>query len=301
MVPRQDDAVAGGALCRALSAHAPSRARPCPSFSPRPIPGGSIRRASWQRSRLNATSLRRSEDAFVDELFSGAVALGAPLIWRRAFRAPFWMPIARPAELDASMFDGALPMPVDAPSPRVAAGLGVIPRIVRDGAEIYRGKLSPDEAETRLARSVPALSRGAVAACRGNARAIRRGGGDRLPFHAVGGGDSRHRAGRSLRHGCRAEPDAPRRNRFRANAASPCAQRALRGRLHDLSLRPAVARHSRACRSRSIARSYLDEERIVPGPRFGDVRARIAEALGELIAIDPALLCPARDMKWAAE
>jgi N-formylglutamate deformylase len=34
----------------------------------------------------------------------------------------------------------------------VAAGLGVIPRIVRDGAEIYRAKLSPDDAATRLER-----------------------------------------------------------------------------------------------------------------------------------------------------
>jgi len=39
------------------------------------------------------------------------------------------------------MFDAPLGLPVDAPSPRVTAGLGVIPRIVRDGAEIYRGKL----------------------------------------------------------------------------------------------------------------------------------------------------------------
>src|SRR6201992_4317505 len=31
-------------------------------------------------SRLNAVSLRRSEDAFVDELFCGAVAMGAPVI-----------------------------------------------------------------------------------------------------------------------------------------------------------------------------------------------------------------------------
>ena len=50
-------------------------------------------------------------------------------------------------------------MPVDAPSPRVAAGLGVIPRIVRDGAEIYRGKLSPREAEARLARLYGPITR----------------------------------------------------------------------------------------------------------------------------------------------
>ena len=43
-----------------------------------------------------------------------------------------------------------LGLPVDAPSPRVTAGLGVIPRIVRDGAEIYRGKLDAREADARL-------------------------------------------------------------------------------------------------------------------------------------------------------
>ena len=40
-------------------------------------------------------------------------------------------------------------VPVDTPSPRVLAGLGVIPRIVRDGAEIYRAKLAPAEAQAR--------------------------------------------------------------------------------------------------------------------------------------------------------
>ena len=37
-------------------------------------------------------------------------------------------------------------------APRVAAGLGIIPRIVRDGAEIYREKLQPHDAEERLAQ-----------------------------------------------------------------------------------------------------------------------------------------------------
>ena len=41
-------------------------------------------------------------------------------------------------------------VPVDTPSARVVAGLGVIPRIVRDGAEIYRGKLDSREADARL-------------------------------------------------------------------------------------------------------------------------------------------------------
>ncbi|HWY60801.1 MAG TPA: N-formylglutamate amidohydrolase [Rhizomicrobium sp.] len=103
------------------------------------------------KSRLDALTLRRSEDAFVDELFAGVPALGAPLIAARFPRA-YCDANRGPAELDPGMFSGPLAMAVDAPSPRVLAGLGVIPRIVRDGAEIYRGKLSPDDAATRLER-----------------------------------------------------------------------------------------------------------------------------------------------------
>ena len=86
-------------------------------------------------SRLSATGLRRSEDAFVDELFCGAVALGAPLIAARFPRA-FLDANRAPTEIDPTMFDGQVRVAVEPPSPRVTAGLGVIPRIVRDGAEI---------------------------------------------------------------------------------------------------------------------------------------------------------------------
>src|SRR5258708_6750654 len=103
------------------------------------------------RSRLSPIALRRSEDAFVDELFCGAVALGAPMIAARFPRA--YLDVNRaPDEIDISMFDGAVAVEIDSPSSRVAAGLGVIPRIVRDGAEIYRGKLAAAEAKERLTR-----------------------------------------------------------------------------------------------------------------------------------------------------
>src|ERR1700761_3381498 len=108
-------------------------------------------RSFIQASRLNPTGLRRSEDAFVDELFSSAAELGAPMIAARFPRA--FLDVNRaPGELDAAMFDGALPMAVETPGVRVNSGLGVIPRVVRDGAEIYRGKLAPDEAQQRIAR-----------------------------------------------------------------------------------------------------------------------------------------------------
>lgn len=100
-------------------------------------------------SRLDALTLRRSEDAFVDELFAAAPGLGAPLIAARFPRA--YCDVNRgPAELDTAMFSGPLDLAVEAPTARVTAGLGVIPRIVRDGAEIYRRKLDPAEAKARL-------------------------------------------------------------------------------------------------------------------------------------------------------
>ena len=102
-----------------------------------------------EKSRLSALNLRRSEDAFVDELFEGVCTLGAPLIAARFPRA--YCDVNRSAgELDPAMFSAPLGIEVDVPGPRVQAGLGVIPRIVRDGAEIYSCKLSPEDARARI-------------------------------------------------------------------------------------------------------------------------------------------------------
>lgn len=102
-------------------------------------------------SALTPVALRRSEDAFVDELYASVVELGAPLIAARFPRA--YVDVNRaPSELDPAMFDGPLAHLADTGSPRVAAGLGVIPRVVREGSAIYRGKLVPADAERRLER-----------------------------------------------------------------------------------------------------------------------------------------------------
>jgi N-formylglutamate deformylase len=111
------------------------------------------------QSRLAPLDLRKSEDAFVDELFEAVPQLGAPLLAANFPRA--FVDVNRsPGEIDPALFgpgsfghttqgfargpDGA------ARSARVAVGLGVIPRIVRDGLEIYGGKLDAREAEFRL-------------------------------------------------------------------------------------------------------------------------------------------------------
>src|SRR5215212_479421 len=100
-------------------------------------------------SRLDAVALRRSEDAFVDELFGAMVSLGAPLMAARFPRA--FLDLNRePYELDPRMFDGRLPPFVNTRSMRVAGGLGTIPRIVAHGQEIYRGRIPVDEALRRI-------------------------------------------------------------------------------------------------------------------------------------------------------
>src|SRR5918998_5247929 len=100
-------------------------------------------------SRLEGLALRRSEDAYVDALFAGVTALGAPLMTARFPRA--YLDVNRePYELDPRMFEGRLPPFANTRSMRVAGGLGTIPRIVADGQEIYRTRLPVDEALRRI-------------------------------------------------------------------------------------------------------------------------------------------------------
>ena len=100
-------------------------------------------------SRLDAASLRRSEDAFVDRLFAGVIGLGAPLMSARFPRA--YLDLNRePYELDPRMFEGRLPPYANTRSMRVAGGLGTVPRVVADGQDIYRGRLPVAEAVRRI-------------------------------------------------------------------------------------------------------------------------------------------------------
>lgn len=99
-------------------------------------------------SILDPRAIRSSEDAFVDRLFGAAPEFGAPLIAARAPRA--YVDLNRaPDEIDPAVVEGA---PRPAHNPRVASGLGVIPRVVAGGQAIYRGKIPMAEAEARIAR-----------------------------------------------------------------------------------------------------------------------------------------------------
>jgi N-formylglutamate amidohydrolase len=100
-------------------------------------------------AQLDRFDLSKSEDAWVDELVAGSPEAGACLLLANYARV--YVDLNRdPDELDTSMYAGRLEGPMPKRSPRVAAGLGVIPRIVNDGRDIYRGRLAWAEADRRI-------------------------------------------------------------------------------------------------------------------------------------------------------
>jgi N-formylglutamate amidohydrolase len=252
-----------------------------------------------RRSRLDAVTLRRSEDAFVDELFAGVVGLGAPLLAAQFPRA--FLDVNRGiAELDAAMFETPLAVPVDAPSPRVAAGLGVIPRIVRDGAEIYWGKLDSEEADDRLTR----LYR---------------------PYHDALAGlmtETRARFGVAVLIDCHSMPsalsvpDIVLGDRYGASAAAGLTARAEQALVREgfsvarntpyagghttvLHGKPASGHHALQIEiNRAL---YLDEERIAKKASFESLRARLGRAMQHVTAIPVVQLGAQMDRPEAAE
>src|SRR5277367_3276423 len=105
--------------------------------------------AFLEASRLDLTTLRRSEDSFVGELIEGVVGRGHPVM-RANFPRSYVDVNREPYELDPRMFNGRLPSFANTRSMRVAGGLGTIPRVVGDGQEIYRERLSVDDALARI-------------------------------------------------------------------------------------------------------------------------------------------------------
>lgn len=100
-------------------------------------------------TRLDHLSIRQSEDAFVDELFARAPHLGAPLI--RAHFPRAYLDVNRePWELDPTMFVEPLSERFNTTSPRVAAGLGTLARVVAENKPIYRERLTLDDARMRI-------------------------------------------------------------------------------------------------------------------------------------------------------
>ena len=121
----------------------------CPLVFCSPHSGAVYPRRFLAMTRLDALTLRRSEDAHVDRLFAGVTALGAPLL--RAHFPRAYLDVNRePYELDPRMFEGRLPAFANTRSLRVAGGLGTIARVVGEAQEIYAHRLPVVEAIARI-------------------------------------------------------------------------------------------------------------------------------------------------------
>ena len=111
-----------------------------------PHSGRVYARSFLQRTRLDEHSVRSSEDFYVDQLFDSAPRAGAPLLRAGAPRA--FVDLNRsPDELDPVLIEGASNQ---GHNPRIASGLGVIPRVVANGRAIYSGKITLAEADHRI-------------------------------------------------------------------------------------------------------------------------------------------------------
>ena len=98
------------------------------------------------QSILDQLSIRSSEDAFLDQLIDGIEKYGVPKIIANAPRA--FIDLNRSTdELDPALISG---IKNNMRNPRISSGLGVIPRVVSHGKEIYRGKLSFEQAQSRI-------------------------------------------------------------------------------------------------------------------------------------------------------
>jgi N-formylglutamate deformylase len=232
--------------------------------------------------RLDPVALRRSEDSFVDELFSAAPAHGAPLL-AATFPRAFCDANREAWELDPAMFDEKLPDWVNTTSARVGAGLGTIARVVASGETIYRRKLRFAEAEQRVRTCWQPFHEGLeglIARTR-----LRFGGCVLIDCHSMPAAVSPGRGGADMVLGdAHGTTCAPRTIRLVEQVLEGLGYRVRR---NDPYAGGFITRHYGRPREGveavqiEISRSlYMDETRIEKSPGFG----RVQHDMGTLIA-----------------
>lgn len=251
-----------------------------------PHSGRAYDRDFLARSVLGSDLIRSSEDAFVDLLLAGVPDLGVPLLAAELPRA--YIDLNRDmAELDPALVHG---VPRGAANPRIASGLGVIPRVVSQGRAIYRGKLTRAEAEARidavwkpwhaqlealLAQAQAQFGRAVLIDCHS------------MPHEAVAGTG-----------GPRGAPQIVVGDRFGASA-EPALVDGVEAIFADLGFRVArnapfagaytTQAYGRPARGRhaiqiEIDRAlYMDEARVEPHDGFEGTRALLTEAMARIV------------------
>lgn len=250
-------------------------------------------------SLLTPLQMRSSEDAFVDELFAAAPASGAPLLAARVPRA--CIDLNRAADdLDPALISGTTRR---FHSARIAAGLGVIPRVVGEGRPIIHGKLSLAEAQRRINawwHPYHAELRRLLAAARGGFGTAILYDCHSMPHDAlaaaplVGGRRPDVVLGDRFGVACdRAIIDAATEQFAAAGFAVARNTPFAGGYITQTYGRPQHGVHALQI---EIDRSlYMDEARVVRRPDFNEVRARLGTVVGELAALGP------RPLPMAAE
>ncbi len=99
-----------------------------------------------KQTTLDMLSIRSSEDAFVGEIFDSAPFFGSFLIESQIPRTILDLNRSK-SDLDPRIIDNYNTKNMNS---RVASGLGVIPRLVGNGKNIYKNKLSLAEVEYRI-------------------------------------------------------------------------------------------------------------------------------------------------------
>ncbi|GGE52270.1 N-formylglutamate amidohydrolase [Actibacterium pelagium] len=242
-----------------------------------------------QESVLDGQEIRSSEDAFVDQLIEAAPSLGAPALLAQLPRAYVDLNRAR-SELDPAVVEGIADKSLN---PRIASGLGVIPRVVAGGRSIYSGKLIRDEAEARLSR-VWDPYHGALAALMRSAH-NQFGEAILVDCHSMP-----HEALEAMSRNGRPRPDVVLGDRFGASAHVEITDRIARAFSSEgLTVarnspfagahivqhygRPAKGHH--AIQIEIDRALYMDEATITPRPDFEDFRALFTRAMAEIAQI----------------
>jgi N-formylglutamate deformylase len=244
-----------------------------------------------RRSRLTRQGLRASEDVLVDALFAAAPGHGAPLLAATAPRA--WLDLNRaPSELDPALIRGVRTQGLNQ---RVAAGLGVIPRVVSEGARIYRGKITLEEAQARI-RDVHEPYHAMLEALLARARDAF---GMAVLFDCHSMPTEALRAAPRVQGVC---PEIVLGDRFGAAASRVLVsftQRAFEragfvvarnapfagGYITQRHGRPQQGVH--AIQIEIDRGLYLDQARLEPLPAFDRIQARLSRVIGELVEIVP--------------
>lgn len=99
---------------------------------------------------VSEAELREAEDCYVDELWGGAPALGAPLL-AALFPRTYLDPNRHAADIDPDLIEGAWHGEIVA-SGKARLGKSLVWRTLEDGRPIYGRKLKADEVRLRIER-----------------------------------------------------------------------------------------------------------------------------------------------------